>query len=288
MLGELYRPSGKALEHAQAVLEIDDVYAVNVAYGCSMGCSYCYGPKSTYQSRESWHEIRYPKEKSLDLVRRQLEKGLRPEGVFISFLTEPLLPGVRDSTEELAWFLVDQGIRVAVSSKSGIALVAGVRHGMTVVSMDPEFTRRFEGSNPEPRMRVETLSVMHDSGEYTWASLEPLPCPEIWQQDVLELLRELQFVDFLILGKWNYDRRADTPEAREYYRSAVSTFRDFCVEHGIRHHVKTDTLRFIGGHSEFLPTSNHPPVTPSGNKSKNEVGKNSLCPPMNLRVSVLT
>jgi len=36
-------------------------------------------------------------------------------------------------------------------------------------------------------------------------------------------------------------------EAREYYRGAVDTFRDFCAEHGIRHYVKTDTLRFIGG-----------------------------------------
>ena len=246
MLGELYRPSRSALEHARAVLEMDDVHAVNVAYGCSMGCTYCYGPKSTYQSLESWREIRYPKEKPLALIRRQLEKGLRPEGVFISFLTDPLLPTVRRSTEELVWFLIDQGIRVAFSSKSEICLVAGIRHGMTVVSMDPEFTRRFEGINPEPKTRVETLSTLHDSGEYTWASLEPLPCPEIWQQDILEVLRELQFVDFLILGKWNYDRRAETEEAREYYKSAVGKFRDFCNEHNIRQHIKADTLRFIG------------------------------------------
>ena len=72
MLGELYRPSGKALEHAQAVLEMDDVHAVNVAYGCSMGCSYCYGPKSTYQSLASWREVSNPKEKPLNLVRPQL------------------------------------------------------------------------------------------------------------------------------------------------------------------------------------------------------------------------
>jgi len=247
MLGELYQPSGKALEHAQAVLEMDDVHAVNVAYGCSMGCSYCYGPKSTYQSLDSWREVRFPKEKPLNLIRRQLEKGLRPEGVFISFLTEPLLPRVRNSTEDLAQFLIDQGIKVAISSKSDVCLVAGIRHGMTIVSMDAEFTRKFEGSNPEPMMRVEALKAVHDSGEYTWASLEPLPCPEIWSQNVFEVLRELQFVDFLILGKWNYDLRADTEEAREYYCGAVGAFNKFCAEHGIRHYVKVDTLKFIGG-----------------------------------------
>jgi len=245
MLGELYQPSGKALEHARAVLEIEDVHAVNVAYGCSMGCSYCYGPSATYQSLQSWREVRYPKERPLELVRRQLDKGLRPEGVFISFLTEPLLPGVRESTEDLAQFLVDRDIRVAISSKSDVCLVAGIRHGMTIVSMDAEFTRRFEGINPEPMTRVEDLRAVHDSGEYTWASLEPLPCPEIWEQNMLNLLKELWFVDFLILGKWNYDLRADTLEAREYYRGAVGAFNKFCVGHGIRNHVKSETLRII-------------------------------------------
>jgi DNA repair photolyase len=247
MLGELYQPSGKALEHARAVLDLKDAHAVNVAYGCSMGCSYCYGPSATYQSLASWREVRYPKEKPIELVRRQLDKGLCPNGVFISFLTEPLLPGVRESTEDLAQFLVDQDIKVAISSKSGVAMVTGVRHGMTVVSTDAGFTHRFEGINPEPMMRVETLRAIHDSGEYTWASLEPLPCPAIWEQDILEVLQRLDFVDFLILGKWNYDVRSSTSEARAYYRDAVLAFRDFCAEHGIRHHIKTGTLRFIGG-----------------------------------------
>jgi len=247
MLGEIYQPAGKALEHAQAVLETENAYAVNVALGCKMGCSYCYGPGATYQNRESWKNVRYPTKSPLELVRRQLDKGLRPEGVFISFLTEPLLPGVRDSTEDLAQFLVDQDIKVAISSKSGVAMVTGVRHGMTVVSIDAEFTRRFEGINSEPMMRTETLRAVHDSGEYTWASLEPLPCPEIWEQDVLETLQHLDFVDFLILGKWNYDARSSTKEARAYYRDAVNTFRDFCIEHGIRHYIKVGTLKFVEG-----------------------------------------
>ena len=245
MLGQLYQPSGKALEHARAVLDMEDVHAVNVAYGCKMGCCYCYGPGATYQNRESWKNVRYPTKSPLKLVRQQLDKGLNSEGVFISFFTEPLHPKTRASTEELAEFLLSQDIRVAISSKLGLASVPGVRHGMTVVSVDPEFSHNFEGVNPSPRSRVNTLRTKHASGEYTWASLEPLPCPAIWNQDILEVLQRLQFVDFLILGKWNYDARSSTKEARAYYRDAVWTFRDFCTEHGIRHHVKVDTLRFI-------------------------------------------
>jgi DNA repair photolyase len=245
MLGEIYHPAGKALEHAQAVLETENAYAVNVALGCKMGCSYCYGPGATYQNRESWRNVRYPTKSPLELVRRQLDKGLCPNGVFISFLTEPLHPKVRDSTEELASFLLSQDIRVAISSKLGIASDPGVRHGMTVVSVDPKFSHNFEGVNPPPKSRINTLRTAHNLGEYTWASLEPLPCPAIWKQDILEVLQRLDFVDFLILGKWNYDKRSSTDEARSYYRDAVHTFRDFCAEHGIRHHVKAGTVKFV-------------------------------------------
>ena len=130
MLGELYRPSGKALEHTRAVLEMEEPYAVNVSLGCSVGCDYCYGPFSTRQSRENWRRVRYPTLKPVDLITKQLDKGLEPTGVFISFLTDPLLPKVRESTEEIARLLLDRGIRVATSSKLGISSVEDVRHGI--------------------------------------------------------------------------------------------------------------------------------------------------------------
>lgn len=126
MLGELYKPSGKALEHARTVLEMEEIHAVNVALGCSVGCGYCYGPLSTRQSRENWRQVRYPKKKPVDLIKKQLDKGLEPEGGFISFLTDPLLPRVRESTEEVAQLLLDRGIRVATSSKLGISSVDGI------------------------------------------------------------------------------------------------------------------------------------------------------------------
>ena len=122
---------------------------------------------------------------------------------------------------------------------------------MTVVSVDPEFSHSFEGVNPSPRSRINTLRTAHELGEYTWASLEPLPCPAIWGQDILKVLQSLAFVDFLILGKWNYDARSSTNESQEYYRGAVDTFKDFCTEYDIRHYVKEDTLKFIGKATGF-------------------------------------
>ena len=117
MLGELYRPSGMALETAKAVLCIDDPYAVNVALGCPNGCSYCYGPLASRQGREKYLTPRLPKKDPLDLVKRQLDKGLKVEGVFISFLTDPYLPQLQKKTDELVYYLLEEGIKTATLSK---------------------------------------------------------------------------------------------------------------------------------------------------------------------------
>lgn len=244
-LGELYKPSGKAREHAQAVLEVRGPCAVNVALCCPLGCSYCYVPGATRQSRESAMQVRYPKADPAELVERQLNRGLKPDGVLMSFLTEPLLPSVRKSTERLALMFVARGIPTAVSSKIGVVSVPGVRNGMTIVSLDEGFWKRYEPRAPPPHKRVRMLRGAHDRGEYTWVAMEPCPCSAIWKQDVLGVLGELCFVDFIIMGKWNYDQRANTEEARGEYSEIVSKFSDFCKSNGIRYHIKSDTLDFI-------------------------------------------
>ena len=60
--------------------------------------------------------------------------------------------------------------------------------------------------------------------------------------------------DFIIFGKWNYNVVASTPAARAEYKDSVDVFRDFCKAQGIRFHVKSETLKFIGKsvHWNFL------------------------------------
>lgn len=251
MLGQLYRPSGKALEHARVVLELEDPHAVNVTWGCNIGCSYCYGPQFSRQTRENWMKVRYPKDYPVELVKKQLARnplvdGAEVKGVFISFMTDPYLPLARELTEPLIKYIVDLGIRVATSSKLGVSDIPGVRNGMTILSLDRSFWRIFEHRAPSPMSRLGDLRKVHRWGEYTWASIEPCPCRGVWTQDITHLLEALQFADLMILGKWNYDPRARTDEAREHYGQIVNTFRGFCNENGIRHYIKKDTLDFIG------------------------------------------
>jgi len=230
-------------------------HAVNVAYGCTGGCLYCYGPRFSRQTRENWMKVRYPKDPPVELVKKQLARnplvdGAEVKGVFISFMTDPYLPLVRKLTEPLIKYLVDRGIRVATSSKMEVSDVPGVRNGMTILSLDRSFSEMYEPWVASPISRLMDLRKAHGWGEYTWVSLEPCPCRGIWTQDIRNLLNSLNFVDRLILGKWNYDPRAETDEAREDYGRTVATFRDFCEDHGIRYHVKSETLDFIEVKSE--------------------------------------
>gem|GEM_PF-4381840 len=55
------------------------------------------------------------------------------------------------------------------------------------------------------------------------------------------LLSKIDFVDFILFGKWNYDKRAND---REFYREMVKRFQNWCEKAGMRCYVKSETLKF--------------------------------------------
>lgn len=248
MLGELHKPKGLARETAQAVLEVEEPYAVNVALGCSNDCDYCYGPKAMRCSRETWRKMRFPKRSPIDLVRKQVDKGLNLEGVFLSFLTDPFLAPNWENTEDLIKFLVNtfENIIVATSSKKGITSLGYgyVRSGFTIVSLDSEFWKEWEPRTRIPMERVRVLEARSEELGYTWVSMEPYPPSDIWKQNITNVLEAIKFVNLIVFGKWNYDKRATTEKARSEYADNIHVSRDFCKSNGIRLHVKSDMLKF--------------------------------------------
>lgn len=244
MLGELYKPRGLALETARAVLEVTEPYACNVAFGCSNQCLYCYVPKLTHQKRTDL--VLYPKIPPVEMVRKQLEKmplNQRPKGVFISFCTDPYLPKNREATENLISLLLDEGIKVATLSKLDVSFYY-VRQGMTIVSLDLDFWQKFEPNTRTARSRIDALGHCARWHDYVWVSMEPYPPSAIHKQNIQHLLEELSFVDLIIFGMWNYDKRARTEEARREYAENIQSITDFCKSNNIRLHVKSDTRAF--------------------------------------------
>jgi len=262
MLGQLYVPSGLALETARAVLELEDIYACNVALGCPNNCDYCYGPLSCKMSKEDWLKMRFPKEQPIDLVRKQFVKATlkhqsltdgASKGFFISFFTDPFLQVNRTATENLLQFLVRQGFtRVATLSKLGVSTHLNVRTGMSIVSLDEAFRKQHEPNTLPFKSRIKLLHSASFAGDYTWASMEPYPPSAIWKQPIEPLLEELKTseVNLIVFGKWNYDKRASTEQARQEYVDNINILTDFCESNHIRLHVKSETLSFIGKGTE--------------------------------------
>ncbi len=261
-LGQLYVPKGKALEHTKFVLNLHtggvrDAYAVNVALGCPCCPTVCYGPIHARKTREEWVKVRVPKVEPVDLVRKQLEKGLHVEGVFLSFLTDPFLPINRESSERLINYLMNQqeeidvDIVTATSSKLGISTYSWNRNGISLMSPYKGFSEVYEPGALSPDDRIKLVEQTYEDGEICWISQEPFPVQDIYpyeMKDIIKLwerLHELE-VDAIIFGKWNYDPRASTPKAREEYAMLVDAFTDFCKDHDITHKIKADTLKFIG------------------------------------------
>ena len=248
MLGELYRPSGLALETARAVLEVKDAYAVNVALGCSNACTYCYVPRFTRRSKFASQQVRLPQKSPIDLIRRQLQYGFYPKsdiGVFLSFLTDPFLPEVHITDDLLYMLTRDYGIRTATLSKLQVPGISGVRAGMTIVSLDDEFMEKYEPNTIPPTSRLVSLNTRkREFGDYVWVSMEPYPPSAIYKQDFEGLLRALRFVDLIVFGKWNYDSRARTEEARQEYAEKIGILIEFSRKHKIRVHIKSDTMKW--------------------------------------------
>jgi DNA repair photolyase len=247
MLGELYEPRGLALETATAVLETPKVFAVNIAYGCTNKCRYCYVPKVTHRQT---CDFRLPQKSPVKLVQHQLETQWRFHwksnlGVFLSFITDPFLPHVDVDSRLLIRYLLEENVKVATLSKLDVSFINGAKHGMTIVSPDDYFWRDFEPNTIRPKDRLLKLKACHDQDNFVWISMEPYPPTTIFKQDLSKLLEQLSFVNLIVFGKWNYDPRGRTPQAREDYSHNVEELTDFCKSHGIRLHVKSDTLKFI-------------------------------------------
>jgi DNA repair photolyase len=241
-LGELYHPKGKALETAQQVLQIKRPMSCNVAYGCLNDCSYCYIP---YTQKG---EMRRPKESTVNLVSDQLKKGMKPEGVFFSFSTDPLLPLNYDDTRLTIDLLIRHGIspqNITVLSKRGTIYELDIMWGATIVSLDEGFRRREEPNAWDIWDRIKALKMAKEHGCKTWVSMEPYPCPEIFKQELVPIVEAVNFVDFIIFGKWNYDKRSSTKEAAWFYKDAIVDFKEVCKKYGIRHHIKTKTEEWI-------------------------------------------
>lgn len=202
----IYQPSGAAGEYSQ--------WACNLFNGCPNRCDYCYNRHSmtakvlgadevtmkkslTNETKEGphgffvrdWH----------DIVREEIdqnrEKIVRDGGLFLSFVSDPLLPTTCQATIDVITYA--EGYRygqkpsdridipVTILTKSAwwidglqgydvrLALMANkdyIKLGFTLTGMD-EMERHCISTTQE---RINAMKWAQEQGIYTWASIEPV------------------------------------------------------------------------------------------------------------------
>lgn len=232
-------------------------YTINHIQGCSHGCKFpCYammmakrfGKSKTY---EDWCEPKLVSN-ALEILDKEIPKYKNDiKSVQLSFTTDPFMYGI-DEVKELSLQIIgklnDNGIKCTILTKGILPYeLADYSHeneyGITLVSLDEQFRLQYECNTAPYLQRIAALRALHDAGFKTWVSIEPYPTPNIWEQDLAEVLETVKFVDKIIFGRIHYNKLATAyKNHKEFFNSAAHQVVAFCEKHNISYHIKNGTL----------------------------------------------
>jgi DNA repair photolyase len=240
-------------------------FCINHVEGCAHGCNFpCYafmmakrfGKVKTYAE---WIKPKIVKN-SLELLDKEIPKYKdKINFVHLCFTTDPFMytyPEVADMTLKIINKLNSNGIKCTVLTK-GIYPKELINikkyskdneYGITIVSLDNNFKKRFEPGSAPYFGRINALKKLHDAGLKTWVSMEPYPTPNLTNgngiRELLRILNEISFVDNIIFGKLNYNcKSTNFPENEKYYEKCANIVEKFCKLKGIKYHIKYGTKK---------------------------------------------
>jgi len=226
-------------------------WCLNHVQGCAHGCRYpCYASLMArrYGRAKDEADWRRPRrvENAVELLERELSRRReRLDVVHLCLTTDPFMfgyPEVAATSLALVARLNAHGVRASVLTKGLLPMeLAGERFdrrnvlGISLVSLDEGFRRRFEPGAAPYAERIAALGRLHAAGCRTLVHVEPYPTPNIVKQDVRSLLEAVAFVDELYFGGWNYSPLAGAYGDRDaFYREQARIVRAFCRETRIR------------------------------------------------------
>jgi DNA repair photolyase len=229
-------------------------WAINHVQGCAHGCRYpCYAYllAKRYGRVHDFGEWCRPRlvANALELLDRELASPrLRIARVHLCPTTDPFMFGqaaVASHSLRIVEGLNARRVRVSVLTKGELPPALGERPflrdntlGISLVSLDEEFRRRFEPGAAPYAARIACLRRLHEAGCRTLVHIEPYPTPNVVRQELLPLLESVAFVDELYFGGWNYSPLPGRwPDQADFYRQQAALVRAFCRERRIRARV---------------------------------------------------
>lgn len=233
-------------------------YTMNHVQGCAHGCNYPYyaylmakrfGKIKTY---EEWLQP-YLVKNTLELLDDEIPKlKNKIQMVQLCFTTDPFmheydeikkmsLASIQKLNEALIpCSILTKGIlpqKLVKYSKENL-------YGITLVSLSKKFHDEYEPYSADIKSRIKALKYLHENGCKTWVSMEPYPSPNIIEQDIVEILDKISFVDKIVFGRTNYNSLISSyKKHKEFYNTQAQIVIDFCENHKIKYHIKKGTIR---------------------------------------------
>ena len=191
-------------------------------------------------------------ENTLDLLGKELPKYRNKINILhLCFTTDPVMykrPDIQTLSLEVLRRANAANVRCSVLTKGILPtelaeLPLRNEYGITVVSLSEAFREEYEPGAAPIQDRINSLQELSNQGCYTWVSIEPFPTPNIHEQNLLELLQRIHFVDKIIFGRLHYNKAVSQFNGyQEFYNECARKVIHFCEQNNISYHIKEKTL----------------------------------------------
>jgi DNA repair photolyase len=156
-------------------------WTINPYRGCEFGCKYCYA-RYTHEFMErdaaEFEDRIYAKAAVAELLRHELPRVDRREGIAIGTATDPYQPAerrFRRTRAILEVFARQRGWKVSITTKSDLiqsdtALLVEIARAnvvdvnMTITTLDTDLARMLEPRAPRPDLRLATVRKLAEAG----------------------------------------------------------------------------------------------------------------------------
>lgn len=225
-------------------------WCINHVQGCTHACRYpCHAFMLARRHGRvaDLAEWKQPKlvGNAMALLEKELRRKRQVDSVHMSLTTDPFMVGHAE-VEALTLQIIERLNRSAIPCNTltkgcyPIVLADTARfsrdnvYGISLVSLDERFRMRWEPGAAPYASRIAALRALHERGCRTRVHIEPYPTPNIIVQDIRQLLDQVQFVEHVFFGAWNYNAIAgEYPDRDDFYGEQAAVVRAFCGARGI-------------------------------------------------------
>ena len=240
---KIYEPRGRAREYSP--------FAMNYFKGCDHGCRYCYVPRmmKVFNSQYCHDDVSVNMKGLWKEAERFSKSNNCGEQVLLSFTGDPYCGLESGETRDVLCAFHEHDIHCSVLTKNpGKAIkdidimsdMAYFKMGTTLTLLDPDLSKMWEPGAPIGEERIKALKVFADNGIKTWASFEPVICPD----DSLRMLSIVaDFIDHVKIGKINNHPQERSIDWAKFLKNAV----EICRDNGLRFYIKDDLAKYANG-----------------------------------------